>query len=209
MSGAIEEIVSDHDHGADSPCLLKESCLFKSSGLFESGNTSLSYKEVLFIKYMFWTMAALIVFLVGAYSFIQLYPFKTIVFTESIQVLNTPKTYIVDGKEVLVPQVPLGGTVNMRIYYKKYTNEKALIIRTLARRRGRELIVLDSSTVVSNRLAGEGVTESFYYTPMNPEAVGPDCVVIYSIFYTLFGHRSIIKQFESVPFEIYAPAQGK
>ncbi len=131
-------------------------------------------------------------------SVLMFYPFKTVVFDPPvIQVLNPGH------------RVPLGGVVDLQIHYKKYTKATGLIIRTLIRKTQdeNELIVLGSSTVVSNRGMGAGETLSHYVLSDNRFEIGKNCRVVYSIYYTIFGIRQTVVQYESEPFEIYDPAK--
>lgn len=129
------------------------------------------------------------------------YPFKTVEFigTPPITILNPGKT------------VSLGGVVKMRIRYHKHTDAPGLIVRTLARKysKGYELRVLSSSTVVSNRTAGEGVTEASYYVGDNEEVVGENNVIVFTIYYTLYGFIPRMVQYESEPFDIVLPSNQR
>jgi hypothetical protein len=183
-----------------SPCLLNEGCLVQRTDFFMPRNWS--KLEIVFAFRMFWALLIGMVLVVGTYLFLALYPFKTITFTQPIQVDNPKKLCVIRGKEVWIPQVPVGGIIEMTIHYNKATDEPGLIIRTLLRKKGEEVVVLDSSTVVSNRKAGSGVTHAIFPVIDHPLAIGPDCYVVFSIYYHLFGFRTEMKQFETVPFEI-------
>ena len=153
-------------------------------------------ETVVFSKTFWWTMSTtlfLFLVIVATALFLLFYPFKTVVFHQPIEIMNPDK------------RVPLLGTVHMHIVSTKYTNAPGLIIRTLIRRRGKEIYVLDSSTVVSNRPAGVGPVEAYFALTANSFMLGKDTSIIFSIYYTLFKFRPIMVQFETEPFEIYDP----
>jgi len=180
--------------------LLNEDCLVRKNGF--SGGSTLSKTEFSIIRWSFWAMMAAFILAVVLYLFFAFFPFNTVNFIQPIQVDNSKELRIIDGKEVMMPVVPVGGVVELTIYYEKFTEASGLIIRTLVRKKGKEILVLDSSTVVSNRPAGSGITHALIPVVEHPLAIGPDCYVIFSIYYHIFGFRTEMIQFETVPFEI-------
>ena len=163
----------------------------------------MSDREIVAVRRVMMVIGGIILLIGATFSFVMLYPFKTVVFTVPVEVVTGEKKEVRPGE--LQHQVPLGGVVNMRVHFTKYINNTGLIIRTLVRKKGSELIVLDSSTVVSSRKAGSGTTDSHFVLTVNRYQLGPDCQIIFSIYYTLYGVRTIVVQYASEPFTIYDP----
>lgn len=146
-------------------------------------------------------LGAFLVLMFLGYLAILFFPLKTIEFVQPVQIDNPRPAPTADNPKPL-PQVPLGGVIEMTINYRKYTDAPGLIVRTLVRKKGKEIIVIDSSTVVSNRKKGAGITHGSFAVLNNPLAVGRNCYVVFSIYYHLFAGRTEMRQFETEPFEI-------
>jgi hypothetical protein len=189
--------------GQESGCLLKDSCLFKASGLYPTPGRIMSASEVQGLKRLLIFGGIGLLLLIAIPVFFMTYPFKTVVFTVPVEVCNPRKPFINrDGKKEMIPQVSVNGVVQMKIDYVKYIDNPGLVVRTLIRKRGEEIFVLDSSTVVTTRKAGKGITDSAFALNPNGFLVGTDTYVVFSIYYTLFGVRPIMVQFWSEKFDI-------
>jgi len=188
-------------------CLLKDTCLFKNSGLW-NGEKGMSIEELHKLRMIVIGLIASVVLIIGTFVFLMYYPFETVVFhgNPPIRVTNpapapTPENPTPD------PRVPLGGIVTMDINYTKFISNSALIVRTLMRKLPNgEIVVVDSSTVVASRPKGSGISHATFAVLPNPLAVGTDCYVVFSIYYTLYGVRPIMVQYSTGRFEIYEDA---
>jgi len=172
-------------------CEVEEGCLFRKLGVIPV--PTISPLGVDLLKWLIAVAVGALAALALSSFFLMVYPFKTLVFVQPIEIANPGK------------RVPLLGVVRMRINFIKYIDNPGLVIRTLVRRRGQEMYVLDSSTIVSNRTKGAGITEAVFPLTANKIMVGDDCRVIISVYYTIYWFRNIMVQFETEPFEIYDP----
>ena len=150
------------------------------------------------LKKIRWIVGALcstVLALILITLFFTFYPFKTVEFYGQAEVMNPGK------------RIPVNGVVEFKFQFHKFTDLKGLVIRTLIRHDGSEIAILDSNTVVSTRKKSNGKVEGvgFFYLNGNPEIAGKNCQVIFTVYYTLFGVRTIVVQCESEPFEIYNP----
>jgi hypothetical protein len=106
-----------------------------------------------------------------------------------------------------VNKVPLGGVVHVRIPYKKFTDAPGMVVRTLIRKKGSEIIPLDSNTLISTRPASEGIAHAIFALTLNPEIMGKETYLVFTTYYNLFGFIPRMVQGEAGPFEIVAPEE--
>jgi len=147
------------------------------------------------LKWMIIGLMAAFVLYLGVSSFIIFYPFKTVIFKTPIKIDN------------LDNRVPYNGIVNLTIQYEKFINLPTLSIRTLIRKDEEGIItILDANSVVYHRPAGKGISHTHYILDGSTHLIGKKTSIVFSLYYTVFGFRSILTQYETEPFEIYDPA---
>lgn len=191
MVESLEKAIGEQSTPPNS-CALKEECLFKRFAA-QNGGRSMPSKDIWALKIAFAIIAGIFISIILFAVFFLTYPFKTTDFPEGAKILNPAH------------MVPYNGMVEMVIKYHKWIPNKGIIYRTLIRRQGHEIIILDSNTLVSDRGPGEGTTHSYFYLNGNANIIGPNASIIFSVYYTLYGIRNIMVQYESEPFEIYKP----
>jgi hypothetical protein len=189
------------EQAEENTCLLNPGCLFNQIPQLRDGER-MSMSDLKQLRWIVVGVLLVVFLLIAIPIFFMTYPFKTVVFTQPIRILNPAKKVMEDGSERR--QVPVNGVVHMDIHYEKFIDNPGLVIRTLIRKRGKEIQVLDSSTVVTTRKKGKGATDATFTLNPNSYMVGDDTYVVFSIYYTLFGVRPIMVQFETEAFEITA-----
>jgi hypothetical protein len=175
-------------------CTPEEGCFLRKFGVVT---------QPVFTKKFWWTMGSLaagVMLIFGVMGFFLFYPFKTVTFNR-LEITN-PRTP--DG----LLRIPSTGVVDMEIDFEKFTNEPGLIVRTVVRRDDEgQMMVLDSNTAVSTRKAGKGVTDAHYHLLGAINLPGKKTSIIFSIYYTLYGFRPMMVQYETPQFEIYDPRE--
>jgi hypothetical protein len=184
-------------------CLLKESCVLNQPSVLASIGIGMTSSDLLKLRWLIIGILLSVIVLIAVPLFFTIYPFKTVVFTVPIEVMN-PRVAETgpEGVVEMVPHVPANGVVHMKINYIKYINNPGLVVRTLVRKVNNQIEVLDSSTVITTRKCGSGETNATFALNPNDFLVGENTYVVFTIYYTLFGFRQTMDQFWTEKFTI-------
>jgi len=189
------------EEAAENTCLLNPYCLFGKSDT--KPGERMSTQDLRQLRWIVGGVLLAVLLVVAVPIFFMTYPFKTVIFTQPVEVLNPRKAFInPSGEKEMIPQIPVNGIVHMKVFYEKFIPNPGLVIRTLIRKRGNEIQVLDSSTEVTTWGVGKGIADDTFVLNPNGFLVGDDTYVVFSIFYTLFGVRPIMVQYTSEKFSI-------
>ena len=161
-----------------------------------NGTSSGLIHDIWRIKIAGLVVASYLVFITVFWSLIMFFPFVT------VQFIGDPPIRIINAGK----KIPLGGTVQMSVLYRKFTNAPGLVVMTLVgKNEFGQLITLDSTTSISMRLHGQGESYPVFDLTVNKNNIGKDRQIVFSIYHTLFGVRPVLTQYWSEPFEITPP----
>lgn len=154
------------------------------------GLTMLQFK---IMRAAFWFIVLCLAIMIITPVVLFSYPFKAVTFVIPVRILNNGKI------------VACHTDIQMEINYKKFVNSPGLTIMTLGYKENDLFHPLDSTTMVSNLPRGNGKVNLSYTLPANPNLIGKDRVIRFSIYHWLLGFRPILEQFDSEIFTIYCP----